>query len=372
MNPYAQTLLDPFNVRGVKIPDECLTPSIAFTIVDRRTLTVNAQGIAGCCYGYRSALTAVSVGSLVPVKISSDAGASHVVGFTFGTAATAADVTAGTLNTTGPIDLKLAQWQASVPTVQSLFDKVRLVSAGLNVQFTGNFTNNSGKYTAAFVPRDYSRVNGGLTHPISYLALMPGARQVPVSQNTGVTVLYEPLDSISTDYTQIGLAPDGTELAWPVVSATSWRTLLGQAEGGELWVAIDGSVAATTFQVTTVLNYEAIPLKESLLMNQTSASQKADPIAYSHAFNIAASSPNVFASSGEAQGTASGLGSDHIGNSASAPNLAYHPAPPTTNSNSGSMMDSVLGMITDPSTISKGMSMIEKFSPLIEAGLALI
>jgi len=377
MNPYALTLLDPFNHTGVKIPDENLTPSVAFSIIDRRTITINAQGIGCVCYGYRSTLSAIAVGSLVPIQIASDAGGSYVCGFLNGSAATSADLTLGTLNTTGPQDLKFSQWNATTPTIPTMFDKVRLVSAGLNVQFTGNFTNNSGKYTAAFAPRFYSRNGGGLAIPISAIAQIPGARQVPVSQNSGVTVIYEPLDSKSLEYVQVGYIQQASAPSYTIANALDWDTKLAPAEGGELWVAIDGSVSTTTFQVTFVGNYEGVPSSSSVLLAQMAQTQSHDPLMVAHAMNVADTVPNVVASSAQAQGTATGLNTSIAqGIPASGNDLAYHPAPPASNSGSqssgGGFMDKILGMISDPSTISNIMSGVEKFTPLIESGLALL
>jgi len=358
MNPYAMTLLDPFNNRGCRIPDESMYPSVPFTIVDRRTLVANANGVAMICYGYSTSSAALGFGSLIPIPIQSNVPQSYVVGMINGSAATINDVTAGVVGTTGPSTIKFLQWQASALTVPSQFDKVRLVSAGLNVQFTGNFTANSGKFTIGYAPRNYSRASSGQPIPITQIQALPDSRTVPISLNEGVTIRYEPVDDYSFRYTQIG-GISGFYPQYTIASSTDWETIVAQACGGELWVTVDGAPANTTFQCTFVANYEGIPETNSFLLNGLKSTSTHDPIALTHALRVNDAVPNVSAGSFEANGTA-------MNTTVAQEELNYHPAP----SDSPGMFDKLLGMLEKaPDFISKAGSAVEKVTPLLEGAM---
>lgn len=301
LNPYLQTLLDPFNKQGAKIPDECMYPSVPFTIVDRRTLTVNAQGIAMVCYGrYYSHATAPDpwaiAGSLVPMNYGPSSVYYLIAGMTHSAAATATDLILQVGSTPIP-SIVFPQWgiPPAQDTVGGAFDKVRLVSAGLNVQFTGNFTQNSGKYTAAFVPRQYTYDSyaGNEAIPLSFIQQMPTSRSAPINLNEGITVRYEPLDTISNQYSEQGVR------AYDPVNDKNWSGLL-PALGGEMWVCIDGAPPGTTFNVVYTGNYEGVPKSNSFLLTSVAEASQNDPIAMTHALRVSDAAPNVVVSSAEA------------------------------------------------------------------------
>lgn len=368
MNPYARTLLDPFNIKGIKIPDDALYPSVPFQIVDRRTLVANAQGVAALCYGFRSVtLTALSRGSLIPIGINGDTTGSFVAGFIAGSAATTADLTTGTLNTNGPNDIRFLEWSAASPTIQNAFDKVRLVSAGLNVQCTSNFSSNSGKYTAVFAPRNYSRFIGGTAIPITYLQNMPDSITVPISLEKGVTITYSPCDEYCNSYAQVGSNQSGTNFTLPTpADATFWENWR-QYTPGEFWCAIDGAPANATFQCTFVANYEAIPSQNNFLLDSASSTSKSDPIALAHALKVRDEVPTAIASSAEANGVAFDL-SNKMENGLSMTHTS-------TGASGGEpmMFDSLLNVLAGAGNLVDKVSNIgSKLSPLINLGLAAI
>jgi len=380
MNPYSKTLLDPFNYRGVRIPDDQQYESIPFTVVDRRTLTVNALGIAGVCYGFRASPSAVSKGSLIPVLIASDAVGSYSAGMIFGTAATSADLTLGTLGTTGVNDIKFTSWQASNPAVPNLFDKVRLVSAAVNVQCTANFSNNQGKYTGAAATRNYSRAQSGNGYPITYVQNLPKSRTVPISNEKGITVRYSPVDDISRQYVTIG---NNQSTNGPIPfsipnGSGDWEqnTSLAAAVGGELWVAIDGASTTATFLVTASFNYEGIPDVNNVLfsaMNSLADVSDHDPIAYIHGQTVSNSAPQVIGSSQSANGEINekfNLLNNLPANGMDVPKSA----------SSFSMFDSLLNVIDKapqilakvPELVEKGGEAYESLSPMLESALAFL
>lgn len=364
MNPYAQTLLDPFNVHGVRIPDDALYPSVPFTIVDRRTLTANAAGIAGCCYGFWSTASHVSAGSLIPIPTSGIPGSvtDSFVGMEFGTDATLANLTEGAVpgTGTGVKPIQFTQWFVSNPTVPTYFDKVRLVSAGLNIQCTANFSNNQGKYTAAFAPRNYSRAIGGVAIPLTYIQQMPDSITVPISLEKGITVTYSPVDEYSYRYAQIGNAGGiGDRFEPDITSAADWE-INAQYSPGELWCAMDGAAANATFLVTAVFNYEGIVSTNSLLLSSAETS-KADPIAMTHALRVRDAVPTAQATSANANGMAFGQSSPSDFKAV------------TSGDKSPRMFDSILNVLSSaPQTIDKVTSAMDSLTPYAEQGLELI
>lgn len=367
MNPYAQTLLDPFNVRGIRIPDDAQYPSVPFTIVDRQTITVNAQGITAICYGLYTSTGLAATGSLVPINITGTlAGDSYQVGMIAGTAATSADLTAGSPGTTGVSPIRFAQWSSTSPTVQTNFEKVRLVSAGLNVQFTGNFTHNSGKYTVAYGPRNKSRGRGGNPFPISYLQTFPESRTIPISLNEGATIRYEPTDEYSFRYTQMG-ASDVTYIqGYPLVTSNDWEDQVAQACGGELWCSIDGCDSGTTFQCTFVANYEGIVSSNAFLLASAAMTSHSDPIAMAHGLRVSEAAPNVSAGSYQANATA-------MNSTNSLSDVSFNPGFPDQGEAKPTMFDKVLGMIASaPAAIDSAVGAFETIAPYAEAALAFI
>jgi hypothetical protein len=309
--------------------------------------------------------TALSRGSLIPVGINADSAGSYSVGFMTATAATTADLTAGTINTTGPNDLKYNEWSATTASIQNAFDKVRLVSAGLNVQCTANFTNNSGKYTACFAPRNYSRGMGGTAIPITYIQNMPDSVTVPISLEKGVTVSYAPCDEYCNSYAEVGVNQSTLAFTLPTPADYTFWENWRQYTPGEFWCSVDGAPSGATFLVTFVANYEGIPSSNNFLLDSAANTSKSDPVALAHALKVRDEVPTAMATSAEANGIAF-----NSSNKMESGMSLTHSAP---TSQEPRMFDSLLNVLAAaPSAIESGISIANKLSPLISAGLSLI
>ncbi len=372
MNPYLQTLLDPFNIGGVRIPDMNIYPSGTFQIVDRRTLTVNSSGVCAIAYGfYTVASSAAQGGSLTPVNISGSGSQPYCVGMT-SVAATAS--TSDLFNGASPVFL--SGWGSNADIVPSFYTKARLVSAGLVVQYLGAPLNAKGKMSFAFAPRNALRTYSQSGLSVSRLLSVPGARIVPVNTLMSPMVLYQPQDGVSLEYVDL----TSTSVA---TNSSVWDTdaNLRAAVGGEMVVALDGCVAADTVQCTLVLNYEGIPRTNALNIVSTQQSPN-DPISLNHAFNFIQDAPKAIATT--SVDASNSTGSATLSSSAS-PVVVPHPYTSTPepvqsgmnstenkqqSSNPTGMFDSVLSGIGD--FMSDLPSYIEKATPLIEGLMAML
>jgi hypothetical protein len=153
-------------------------------------------------------------------------------------------------------DIKFSQWQASDTTIPDTFDQVRIVSAGLTIQYTGTALDNKGKMTIVFCPRNFYRDSLNVALTIDTLAKTPGARVIPVKDNSGGTLLYHPLDPKSLTYAKV----KDTNLTYPTVQSEDLEVYMG----GEFYAVADGCTEGSTFQVVFCINYEALPAKSSL------------------------------------------------------------------------------------------------------------
>lgn len=298
MNPYAATLLDPFSVRGVRVPDNVEYPSVPFSLTQRSTLAVNSNAFAMITFGvFGNNGTPNLNARLVPTP-SNTANSSYTLGSTSGGGASVNDVFGGVMGANGPNPLRWAQWSALASPVPNLYNKVRLVSFGATVQYIGSLLNSQGKITLVAVPRNFF-ANRLASAPLTLDQLLaaPGAMVVSVPLKGAGTVLYKPQDNISLEYTSLAFNQDA----------------LSNNENGlgaELYICIDGAVANQSFLVTFTGNYEGIPATGTFMSSMLDATpSKADPIALSHALNIAASTPSCLPSQPTAISTTASVSS---------------------------------------------------------------
>lgn len=350
---YFQTLADPFNVHGEKIPDDITHPSSTFTIVDRRVLTLNASGFGAIFYGLAGGGGAgggAVYGGLIPsrqvqsfdsppkdqktqspqkgvtvVKKLESSGdptlkiidnsdghfkakdgtipavyseASFVVGCQT-TAASGASVTDVMPSVAGGGQSvnTFAQWDTNkgVPT---LYSECRLVSGGVSIDYLGTALNAKGRITLVAVPRRTLRQameNGSLT--LVQIQNLVGARIVPVNQLKGGSLTYHPLDGVSFLYTDQQSAYDTTSLTHHDDD---------QAMGSEMFIVVDGAEASATCQITGVFNYEAIPKLGTLNIIQPTYSIN-DPIELSMTQNAIEKVPTATVGNKAASGLEKGL-----------------------------------------------------------------
>lgn len=287
MNPYLESLLDPFNSVGAKIPDMNMQPSSTFQVVDRQTLTASSTagsiGVCGISYGVGGQTSATAYGSLIPIP---NIGATFSVGCILGASATTTDLFPAV---GGATSIQLVNWTAATDQIPKTYNKVRLVSAACQVEALGTPLNAKGKVTVAFASRNTIRqeIPSGNVG-VSRIAALPGAKQVPLNKLEGATVRYNPQDSMSLIYVDMDIQPASS---WSAVDWTSNVNCVG-ALGGELFLIIDGATAADSFVVTTVLNYEATPRVNTQNIVAATPSDS-DPLALSHAFNSIQMAPTT-------------------------------------------------------------------------------
>jgi hypothetical protein len=361
LNPYFLTLVDPFSVHGVKIPDLQNFPSTTFSIVDRRTVIAGAAGgVGGIVYGVVGWSSRVAVGALVPVPYTSGL-LDYSVGMTLGSGSGTANLFPSGGAGVQPTPFTFSQWAPPANGAPALFSKARLVSAGLVIEAVGAPLNAKGKFTLASAPRNYLRgILDTTAVSVDRIAQIPDAIVVPINKLTGGSVCYRPLDGKSLEYTQIRdiVYPDNTASA-----QLSWE----HAMGGELYVIIDGATVNDTFQVTAVFNYEAIPVWNQMNLI-AGTSSPSDPIALSMAMNKVQLYEPTTDSAEHARPVVKGE--------------TALVSPPVTNGSHMTATDQA-GVGQEPSLfeklangaeeiIERGSSLLTKASPLIKAAMAVI
>jgi hypothetical protein len=354
-NDYLISILDPFNKRGGKIPDLVTYPSSTFQITDRRQLAINANFLCGIYYGI-CGNTTVPTGSLVPVKWtnSSLGSTSYNLGMVTGASGTIANLWDAV--TAAPITFP--QWTvngAADVGVPTLYQKARLVSMGLAVDYQGASLNSKGRILIGSPPRMWGRKKAFIG-PIGTSDLLgcPGVRIIPVNRLDGATTVYHPIDTLCLEYTDLG----------QTYSSASFVEVDERVLAGELFAVVDGGTAGDLVQFTLVANYEAIPLSNQLDLVGTSESPS-DPIALSHTFNTIQDLPRSFEGTGAAAGVITGAPQKGVPYHAGGGMAATTPKEAPKN-----MLDQVLegvGMVAD-----KVPDVVKKVAPLAEMALSFL
>jgi len=309
---YFQSLADPFNVHGEKIPDDITYPSSTFTIVDRRVLTLNSSGFGAIVYGVAGGHGSQVYGGLIPVNMvdnTIDDSAKqnldprvpksstlkepkvpithdHIVGMVSNTGASITDLFPATEGT-GQLQFSFAEWRDFVG-VPTLYSKARLVSGGVSIDYLGTSLGAKGRLTLASVPRRTLRE----AIQQSYITLaniqnLVGSKIIPINKLIGGSAEYHPLDGVSFIYAD-------QESYYDCSSMTDHS--IDETLGGEIYIVIDGAEAGATCQITGVFNYEAIPKKNTLNLVQPTYSQS-DPVELSMSMNAIEKVPTVQAGS---------------------------------------------------------------------------
>jgi len=273
-NPYAQTLEDPFNYLGVKIPDNKCPQTSTFSLVQRNTVTVNAGGLCAIAHGVAN--QASGFGSLLP----------NNNGYLFGCTNNDAAMTVGDLLTLGT-NFTQSHWTSAASTIPNSFSHVRLVSAGFLVQYQGAISTSAGKISVAFFPGnklDVMRGSGALT--LNQLEGQPGAIIQPINQLKSVLGRYRPTDETQWMFFNVATTqPAQTQFPW--------------AYPGAFVAAISGAAANSVVQVIGIYNYEGIPKDTSFypIVGNISPSP-IDPLAASYGMKFASEIPPVIVGTG--------------------------------------------------------------------------
>jgi hypothetical protein len=286
---YFQTLADPFNVHGEKIPDNICYPSSTFSITDRRVLTLTSNGGGAVIYG-SAANTGNAVGSLVPTRWINNSVFSGDNQFCVGFQTTGTGTFSGTNILPSAVGEGLVfsfpNWNNSALQVPGIYSKARLVSAGFSIEYLGTALNAKGRMTIAAVPRVTLREKmtlGAIT--LLDVQNLVGAKIIPINKLIGGTCVYHPLDSMSMTYTDLDSKEDNSTN----VDFDSYSNCLGS----EIYMIIDGAEANATCQITSIFNYEGIPRLNTLNIVQPTFSRD-DPIELSMAKNAINKVPTTF------------------------------------------------------------------------------
>jgi len=363
---YFKTISDPFNFRGVQIPDLCMYPSVPFSVTDRRQLILDVNGNGYVIYGADGLQGSIPHGSLVPVTWVTGTTHNFSIGMMSNSnATTPINPTVNLFPTGGPVNANspifLQQWNTPGAGITNLFEKARLVSAGVAVDYTGNDFDNNGVITAAFAPRSSvvkDSLNGSIPVTVATIQNLPDAKVIPVNKNEGAVVLYRPQDFVSLDYTDVQtIYDDGSYSRIPDV-----------VYYGEMYMIVTGGTPGKVLQVTTVLNYEGIPLFNTIDLFAVQTS-KSDPLELSATFNALENVTPV------SMGTDTVLGPAHpIGTMGQeVDEIEHNVDSPNESSGNSSFMDSIFSALSGVGgPIKEVMKIAEDVTPLVSAALSFV
>jgi hypothetical protein len=264
VNGYAQTLLDPFNVVGIRVPSGTL-PSSTFSIRQRWTINtrIPTSGTTHNCFMWIGLgvdtqgatptffTSKGNVCSLIPNRFSaiSRDGATKVWDKVLGGWTPGANIEdVFEYQETYTQRVVLASWNESNDAVTPLFSSFRVVSGGMTITPLGNVLDAEGMMNVIYIPGATVQEDQQLvdieaeeleTYNFSVLSAL--------NRNQGATMRYKPEDVVDLDFIQYA---DST--ASPINPNTD-----GCAPGG-WWVYIDSGSNAVSYEVEVALNYEAI------------------------------------------------------------------------------------------------------------------
>lgn len=343
INPYLLALVDPWSVHGVRVPDFTLDDSSTFWARTRRMISIGANGCGGMIFGTGASGAYPNIspfGGLVPYNTGQ--AITYSVGLILPSNCTTAALIPGT-----PTNYHIPNFASTSNTVPTNFSRVRLVSFGVRITFTGTAINAQGKITTGYAPF------GTLTNKIANCTIsLDDVLNLPHSTVTSVPlvgsacVTWRPTDFQDQNYCAVGPAAPA--------SPSSGLNPQGCAPC-EIYVFVDGAIANQTFFLEAIWNFEAIPVTSTLSFI-TSSPSKSDPIALSHAANRIAEIPATMSY------PSTKLVEEEPKQDATLEHVQPHPQP--------SMFESLLNTGTD---IAKGVGKAwETISPLAEMALSLL
>lgn len=267
---YLQSILDPWNVRGSKIPDEITLPSFpmnATTKIVLNAATSTAPGPTGRGLVY-------TVGSSNPLNSGKYVALNPL------------NATADTYTSVGPV----GNWQPGLQ-LGNVGSSVRPVSAGLFVNCQGSENTNQGRIIIGFIPPNdplCSIAISGSNITATALDNAAFSTSFPLSKVSG-RAIWIPIDDIARSYQLSGSTTLGT---------SSIRAGNGTASVtyGLLFALIDGVAATALPQLEFIAseNFEVIPISSQVNIAQPEVSTS-DPIEMSLASNFLAKRPTLAA-----------------------------------------------------------------------------
>lgn len=216
---YFQSILDPLQGAGAKIPDLTSTPTSTFQMVQRIALTAGSNGVCGIALPsphYAAANVGASPANVYAGYQIADA------------SSTAAAITWGAV-----------QAWTGYTSFSTSVQVARTVSAGLYAEFQGTELQDSGQFTIGFVP-------GILVTPpsVTVASSSPYSSIVPINRNTPCIVRYLPQGFYDVGF----LMPNG-----------------GSGPNTDsMYIVASGLPAGTEVLITFVGNYEFQPTRQSV------------------------------------------------------------------------------------------------------------
>jgi len=175
--------MDPWNVRSVKVPDPVTFPSSTFAVEYEKTIIVDVSSQSGLLYMYpwnsTAAQTVSASASVNPIQ------------YVYGTSAGDYDLT----------NQYKINWGSST-TINSLYDSLRPVSAGLQIMSIGSSTLDGGEVCVGLFPREATAITSSIT---TYNMCNDSAysRTFPFKQ--GAYVTWKPMDNRDMEYLQASI-----------------------------------------------------------------------------------------------------------------------------------------------------------------------
>jgi len=264
-SPYFQTLVAPWTVSGVKIPDEITTPSFPVEQEMRIVNTVITDSSNMNNY-FGVAIIIGSVGTALDY---------------YTLTGSAADI--WTWSRGGSI--------SGSSDLQNVTSAVRPVSAGVTCTYTGNDTNDQGRFVAGFYPGGSTPLNYNgtdwVTLPNGPNAMLSGGAQapylidVPINRKF-VELRYAPSDPLALVYGNYGQVPRRSAVN-PTNSAAYGIFII---TGTGLAAGSAGASFATNFYQ----NLECLPASSKTSLQESQASFS-DPLELAHVTNTVATMP---------------------------------------------------------------------------------
>jgi len=250
MSLYLQTLLDPLNYPGVKIPDLITAPSFCVQCKQVIPVTVNPQGVAGVI---------VQVGSVNSTSYYTTAVGATPTSMTY----TSAPKSYGT-------------------QLNQVADLRRPVSAILFATSLASPNNATGRLITYFLPglrEQIAAVTGAVVSGSSGQQLAPG------STSTMLTYPYSADIPASRAYSQVRYLPLD-----PI--STIYMDSLTTASRGILAIVGDGLAVGTTVEFTYIENFECTALSNQINLVQPTPSFH-DPLEMAVAANAISADPHI-------------------------------------------------------------------------------
>jgi len=271
---WLNSLADPFNQVGAKIPDLVSWPSSTCQTIQRVQVSANAGGVAGICVRVGGFNTSAAVAADASIWVTNSA-----------------STAAAPVWTNTPI--------ASSSALDTSYEKVRVVSAGVAAIYTGSTQLDSGRMFCTAFPGDL----GSLATPNAFndatINNSPLCRLIPVKKGYA-QVLYVPEDLQALSYYTPGNPSTAGSLPYKGYRQLNWILILA-----------DGMSAGQMITFVICHNLECIPLTSTQNILQPTPA-RVDLLEMDVANRVIAENPffatNQPEKSKPAEGAASGAG----------------------------------------------------------------